>query len=181
MAIEPGSTSDSAQKRVRDNRLQYPTARGDHSAAQPEERKLLTSGSSLFSASASSWTGRTLSILRVVVGFLFVAHGTMKLFGYPPMPPGAPPIELVSQAGLAGILETFGGVAIMLGVLTRPVAFILSGEMAVAYFQVHFPQGFLPAVNGGELAVLYCFIFLYFVFAGAGPWSVDAMIQRRRT
>jgi putative oxidoreductase len=130
-------------------------------------------------APPSRWAGRMLSVLRIVSGFLFIAHGTMKLFNYPPMPPGSPPIELTSQMGLAGILETFGGSAIICGLLTRPVAFLLSGEMAVAYFQVHFPKGLLPAVNGGELAVLFCFIFLYLSFAGPGPWSLDAMIGRQ--
>jgi putative oxidoreductase len=86
----------------------------------------------------------------------------------------------MSQAGIAGILEVFGGLLIVLGLFTRPVSFVLAGEMAVAYFLVHFPQSFWPAVNGGEPAILFCFIFLYFVFAGAGPWSVDAMIARSR-
>jgi putative oxidoreductase len=135
---------------------------------------------SIFEASHSRWTGRMLSILRIVAGFLFLVHGTMKLFNHPPMPPGSPPIELMSQMGVAGILETFGGAAILLGLLTRVIAFLLAGEMAVAYFQVHFPQGFLPVVNGGEPAVLFCFIYLYLVFAGAGPWSVDALLARRK-
>jgi putative oxidoreductase len=135
---------------------------------------------SLLGAPSSTWAGRMLSVLRILAGFLFIAHGTMKLFNYPPMPPGSPPIALMSQMGLAGILETFGGAAILLGLLTRPVAFLLAGEMAVAYFQAHFPRGFLPAVNGGELAVLFCFIFLYLTFAGGGPWSVDAIVARRR-
>jgi putative oxidoreductase len=135
---------------------------------------------SLLGTPSSAWAGRMLSVLRIVTGFLFIAHGTMKLFNYPPMPPGAPPIELMSQMGLAGVLETVGGAAILLGLFTRPVAFLLAGEMAVAYFQAHFPHGFLPAVNGGELAVLFCFIFLYLSFAGGGLWSVDAIIARRR-
>lgn len=130
---------------------------------------------------SSPWSARILSVLRLVTGFLFIAHGTMKLFNYPPMPPGSPPIELMSQMGLAGILETFGGAAVLLGLLTRPVAFLLAGEMAVAYFQVHFSRGFLPAVNGGELAVLFCFIFLYLAFAGGGPWSLDALIAGRHS
>jgi putative oxidoreductase len=122
-----------------------------------------------------------LSILRIVVGSLFVAHGTQKLFQIPPLPQGMPPIDWMSQPGIAGILEVFGGFLIVIGLLTRPVAFVLAGEMAVAYFQIHFPNSFWPAVNMGEPAVLFCFIFLYFVFAGAGPWSVDAMIARSRT
>jgi putative oxidoreductase len=121
-----------------------------------------------------------LSVLRIVVALLFIEHGTQKLFGHPPMPGPMPSVPLMSQFGLAGILETFGGIAILLGLFTRPVAFLLCGEMAVAYFQVHFPKSFLPLVNGGELAVLYCFVFLYFVFAGGGRWSVDSMLSRRR-
>jgi putative oxidoreductase len=135
---------------------------------------------SLHGSPSSTGAARMLSVLRIVTGFLFIAHGTMKLFNYPPMPPGSPPIELMSQMGLAGVLETFGGAAVMLGLLTRPLAFLLAGEMAVAYFQVHFARGFLPAVNGGELAVLFCFIFLYLAFAGGGAWSLDAFIVGRR-
>lgn len=122
-----------------------------------------------------------LSILRIVVGSLFVAHGTQKLFQIPPLPQGMPPIDWMSQFGLAGMLEVVGGLLIVIGLLTRPVSFVLAGEMAVAYFQIHFPNSFWPSVNMGEPAVLFCFIFLYFVFAGAGPWSVDAMIARSRT
>jgi len=121
---------------------------------------------------------RALSVLRIVVAFLFIAHGTQKLFGQPPMPQPMQ-ISLMSQFGFAGILETFGGLAILIGLFTRPVAFILCGEMAVAYFQVHFKRGFLPLTNGGEAAVLYCFIFLYLVFAGGGAWSVDRLMSRR--
>jgi len=87
----------------------------------------------------------------------------------------------MSQMGLAGILETFGGLAILLGLLTRPLAFLLAGEMAVAYFQAHFPKSIYPTVNGGEPAVLYCFVFLYLVFVGAGPWSIDAMVSHARS
>jgi putative oxidoreductase len=123
-----------------------------------------------------------LSVLRIVVGVFFMLHGTMKFFGFPPLPGGAvmPPFGLLSQLGIAAILETFGGLAILLGLFTRPIAFLLAGEMAVAYFQVHFPQGFWPASNGGEPAALFCFIFLYFAFAGGGEWSIDAMIARRK-
>jgi putative oxidoreductase len=121
-----------------------------------------------------------LSVLRIVAGLVFFTHGTQKLFGIPPLPPGMPPLDLMSQLGIAGMLETFGGLLIVLGLFTRVVSFVLAGEMAVAYFQSHFPQSFWPTVNMGEPAVLFCLIFLYFVFAGAGPWSVDAMIARRR-
>jgi putative oxidoreductase len=121
-----------------------------------------------------------LSILRIVSGATFITFGTMKLFNYPPLPPGVPPMTLMSQMGLAGTLEVVGGLLILIGLLTRPVSFVLAGEMAVAYFQGHFPQSFFPSVNQGIGAILYCFIYLYFVFAGAGPWSVDAMIARSK-
>jgi len=121
-----------------------------------------------------------LSVLRIIAGLVFITFGTMKLFNYPPLPQGMPPFELVSQMGLAGILETFGGLLILIGLFTRPVSFVLAGEMAVAYFQGHYPQSFWPTTNMGTPAILYCFIFLYFVFAGAGTWSVDAMIARSK-
>jgi putative oxidoreductase len=136
----------------------------------------------LFAPAREGWTGLFLSILRVVAALVFMQHGSQKLFHYPPS--GAPgpvmPLVLMSQTGLAGILEFFGGLCILLGFLTRPVAFVLAGEMAVAYFQVHAPRAFLPIVNRGELAVVLCFVFLYFAFAGAGPWSVDALILGAR-
>jgi putative oxidoreductase len=135
---------------------------------------------SIFDPAPAPWPSRMLSVLRIVSGAVFITFGTMKLFNIPPLPAGMPPIPLMSLAGLAGILETFGGLAIVLGLFTRPVAFILSGEMAVAYFQGHFPQSFWPSVNMGTPAILYCFIFLYFVFSGAGVWSLDAMIARSR-
>jgi putative oxidoreductase len=112
------------------------------------------------------------AVLRIVTGFLFFQHGLPKLFG------GFgrdAPAELFSQMGLAGIIEVFGGAAIALGLFTSPVAFLASGEMAVAYFQAHLPRGFWPIVNGGELAALYCFVFLYFAATGSGKWSVDAL------
>jgi putative oxidoreductase len=121
-----------------------------------------------------------LSILRIVAGTVFITFGTMKLFNYPPLPAGMPPIPLMSQLGLAGTLESIGGLLIIIGLFTRPVSFVLAGEMAVAYFQGHYPKSFWPTTNMGTPAILYCFIFLYFVFAGAGPWSVDAMIARSR-
>jgi putative oxidoreductase len=121
-----------------------------------------------------------LSVLRIIAGLVFITFGTMKLFNYPPLPQGMPPIPLVSQVGLAGVLETFGGLLILIGLFTRPVSFVLAGEMAVAYFQGHYPQSFWPTTNMGTPAILYCFIYLYFVFAGAGTWSVDAMIARSK-
>ncbi|WP_223293792.1 DoxX family protein [Sideroxydans lithotrophicus] len=113
--------------------------------------------------------------MRIIVGFLYVQHGTAKLFGIPhiPMFDG---LQLLSLLGLAGVLELVGGTLILIGLLTRPAAFILSGEMAVAYFMAHAPQGFLPILNQGELAVLYCFLFLYLSVSGAGAYSVDEML-----
>jgi len=128
----------------------------------------------------SPWSDRMLSVLRIVAGLVFVSYGTTKLFGYPPSPVPMPPLDLTSQMGVAGMLEVFGGLAIVLGLLTRPVAFLLAGEMAVAYFLMHFPQSWFPTVNNGVPAVLYCFLFLYLSFAGAGAWSVDAWIGRGR-
>lgn len=121
------------------------------------------------------WTPRVLALLRIVAAFLFVQHGTAKLFGFP-APMGEGTVRLVSLPGLAGVLELVGGVLLLLGLFTRPVAFVLSGEMAVAYFIAHAPRGhFLsPFLNHGEPAVLFCFIFLFIAVAGAGAWSVDA-------
>ena len=123
-----------------------------------------------------TWRPRALAILRIVTAYLFMAHGTAKLFGMP-YQKIFDGLQLVSLPGLAGVLEVFGGLLILIGLFTRPVAFVLCGFMAVAYFMAHGSQGhvLLPMLNGGELAVLYCFVFLYFVFSGAGAWSVDAM------
>jgi len=120
------------------------------------------------------------SILRIVTSVLFITHGTMKLFAWPVgVPPDGGTVALMSQAGLGGVLETFGGAMMLLGLFARPVAFILAGQMAVAYFQFHQPQAFWPVMNGGTSAVLYCFIWLYFSAAGAGPWSLDAKRAKR--
>jgi putative oxidoreductase len=122
----------------------------------------------------ATWAPRLLSVLRIVLGFMLMQHGGQKLFGFP-FGPQAP---LMSLMGFAGVLEFFGGLLILLGLFTRPVAFILSGLMAVAYFMAHAPQGFWPVVNKGELAVVYCFIFLYLSAAGGGTWSVDKCLHR---
>lgn len=121
-----------------------------------------------------------LAVFRIVAGFMFIQAGSMKLFNWPANPmPNAPDIELMSQIGIGGVLELVGGILIVLGLLTRPTAFILAGEMAVAYFQFHQPQGVWPSTNGGVPAVMYCFFFLYLVAAGAGAWSLDRVLARR--
>lgn len=123
----------------------------------------------------AGWAPHLLSVLRIITGFLFMEHGTMKLFGFP-APMGD--IPLLSLMGMAGTLEVVGGFLILVGLFTQPVAFILSGEMAFAYFMAHAPQGFWPALNHGEPAVLYCFIFLYLAAAGGGSWSVERIFRR---
>jgi putative oxidoreductase len=124
----------------------------------------------------------TLALLRVVGALMLMQHGVQKLFGWlvPPDRP-AQPLELVSQRGLAGILEVFGGILLAIGLFTRPVAFVLSGLLAFAYFLQHSPEGFWPILNRGELAALYCFLFFYFSAKGGGPYSVDAILSRRRS
>ena len=123
----------------------------------------------------SSWGPQLQSVLRIVAAFMFMLAGTMKLFAFPAgVPPNGGTVSLISQVGIGAVLEVFGGGLLLVGLFTRPVAFLLSGEMAVAYFQFHFPQGFWPVMNGGVAAALYCFVWLYFSAAGAGPWSLDA-------
>ena len=112
-------------------------------------------------------------------GFLFLEHGASKLLGFPPSGmPSHGPLQLFSMIGFSGILEFVGGILLVIGLFTRFTAFILSGEMAVAYFMVHAHNGFFPMVNKGELAVLYCFVFLYLAAAGGGPWSLDRLRHR---
>lgn len=119
------------------------------------------------------WAPRLLSVLRIVAALLFIGHGAQKLFGFPvPSPMGIAP--LASLPGVAGLLEFVGGALLLIGLATRPVAFLLSGEMAVAYFLAHAPRSIYPVVNQGDAAILFCFIFLYIAAAGPGPWSVDA-------
>lgn len=122
------------------------------------------------------WLGRysayIYALLRMVAGFLFLQHGLQKLFGYPGTQPA---VDVMTQVGLAGVIELIGGTLIAIGLFTSPVAFIASGEMAVAYFQMHAPRGFWPVMNGGELAALYSFLFLYFAAVGSGKWSVDSL------
>ena len=123
------------------------------------------------------WGPRLLSVLRIVAAFLFMEHGAQKLFAWPASEPREA-VALVSLMGLAGVLEFFGGFFLLLGLSTRLVAFLLAGEMAVAYATAHAPRGFWPLLNHGELAVLYCFLFLYLGAVGGGPWSLDALRER---
>ncbi|HVE65585.1 MAG TPA: DoxX family protein [Thermoanaerobaculia bacterium] len=128
-----------------------------------------------------SWTPYFLSILRIVSAFLFMQYGSTKLFGFPAeVMPGGGTAAPLSLAGIAAILELFGGAFLFVGLFTRSVAFLLSGEMAVAYFYGHAPQGIWPVLNQGASAILFCFLFLYISAAGPGPWSVDAALRRRK-
>lgn len=120
-----------------------------------------------------------LSVMRIVTAFLLMAHGTQKLFGMPVTEP-RDAVELMSRMGVAGVLETFGGLLLLVGLYTRPVAFVLSGLMAAAYFMSHAPRGFWPILNRGELAALYSFVFLYLSVAGGGPLSLDAWFRKVR-
>ncbi len=122
------------------------------------------------------WAPRVLSILRIVAALIFFEHGTTKLLGFPPSNYSP---ELFSLSWIAGALELVGGALLILGLFTRPVAFILSGEMAFAYWMAHAPQNPFPVANGGDAAILYCFVFLYLAFAGGGPWSLDALLRRK--
>jgi putative oxidoreductase len=123
----------------------------------------------------SSWQGEIRSVMRIVAAAVFMLAGTSILFAFPiGMPPNGQTATFGTEIWIGGALEVFGGLLMLLGLFSRPVAFILSGEMAVAYFQFHQPQAFWPTVNGGVAAVLYCFLWLYFSAAGPGPWSLDA-------
>src|SRR3712207_1495328 len=122
------------------------------------------------------WAPRVLSVLRIVAALIFMAHGTQKLFRFPPSDNPSP--FAFSFYWFGGVLEFVGGLLVLLGLFTRPVAFVLAGEMAVAYWMFHAPQNFYPVLNGGDASILYCFVFLYLVFAGPGPWSLDALRQR---
>ena len=133
----------------------------------------------------NKWSPFVLSLLRIVIAFLFLCHGTQKLLGFPPQ--GAPhaggghamSAMAMKLAPLSGPIELFGGALLLVGLFTRPVAFILSGEMAVAYFTAHASNALWPIQNGGEAAVLYCFVFLHLVFAGGGSLSIDAVIRKK--
>ena len=129
-----------------------------------------------------SWAPYFLSLLRIVVGLLFLEMASAKLFAFPgAIVPGGGTLPLASLGGVASVMEFVGGLFLLLGLFTRPVAFILSGEMAFAYFIGHAPTGFWPALNGGGAAIYYCFTFLYLSAAGGGPWSLDARIRGSRS
>jgi putative oxidoreductase len=124
-----------------------------------------------------TWFPRILAILRIVSGLLFIEHATVKFFQFPAAMPGMPH-PLPAMLLVAGAIELVGGTLITLGLFTRIAAFVASGEMAVAYWTTHAPQGFWPVVNQGELAILFCFIFLYFAAVGPGAWSLDALLRK---
>ena len=124
------------------------------------------------------WEPHVRSVLRIVSAFMFMLHGTQKILNFPPSP-RYEHLQLLSQTGVAGLLELIGGALLLIGLFSRPVAFVLSGEMAFAYFLAHAPRGLLPIANGGDLSVLYCFVFLYLWVAGPGPWSLDSLRGRR--
>jgi len=126
----------------------------------------------------ATWSPRVLSLLRIITALLFMEHGLMKLFDFPAPQPGVPdPLPMILVA--AAWIEVVGGGLIALGLFTRAAAFLCSGQMAAAYFMAHGSQGFWPALNGGEAAILYCFVFLYLVFAGGGTWSLDAIVRKK--
>ena len=134
---------------------------------------------SIHEPSPSVWTSRMLALYRIVAGVLFLLGGTMKLFGFPQAPVPMPPLDLLSQVGIGGMLELVGGAAIVLGLYVRPVSLVLAGMMAVAYFQFHQPQAFFPSSNGGIPAIMFCFLFLYLMLAGGGAWSLDGRLAAR--
>jgi len=133
---------------------------------------------SIVDVTRSRWADYALAFFRIVAGVVFISVGTMKVFGYPPMPAGNS-VALWSQMWIGGLMETIGGTMIVLGLFTRPVAFILSGEMAVAYFQFHAPMSIFPTTNQGMPAILYSLWFFYLVFAGPGAWSLDGVLSRK--
>ena len=124
----------------------------------------------------TEWSPKVLSVLRIMVGLLFLEHGLSKYIGFPAPSPAS--FQVMGILGLAGAIEIASGALVAVGLFTRAAAFIASGEMAFAYFMSHVPRNFFPMINGGDAAVLYCFIFLFFAFEGGGPWSVDALRSR---
>src|SRR3954468_13772695 len=158
-----------------------PTRRCTRARSPPRPRQALRNGGSKeerrmnLNDTLALWAPRVLSILRIVAALIFFEHGTQKLLGFPPHPN---PASITTMSWNAAVLESVGGPLLALGLFTRPVAFILAGEMAVAYWTSHAPRSFFPVLNQGDAAILYCFIFLYLVFAGPGPWSLDALMGR---
>jgi putative oxidoreductase len=129
-----------------------------------------------YGSTLARWQPHMLALLRVMTGLLFLEHGTQKLLNFPARANGAPMPNLTSLVGVQGVIELVGGILFVFGFFTRPLAFLLAGDMAVAYFMVHAPRGFFPIIaggNGGELTILFCFVFLFFVAAGAGRYSLD--------
>jgi putative oxidoreductase len=159
--VEVRLTNLSFDAAAQHNRVGTPAPSSRNSALSSLETRL------------SAYRPHLLAVLRIVTALLFLSHGMSKMFGFPDAGTSAP---LLSLLGLAAILEIVGGILLVIGLFTRPVAFVLAGEMAVAYFMAHAPRGFFPLVNHGESAVLFCFIFLYLVMAGPGSWSVDKRI-----
>jgi putative oxidoreductase len=141
------------------------------------ELNVVTIGGIIMTEAMTAWTPRVLSVLRIITGLLIIEHGMGKLLGFPAYPAYAN-VQPLSLIGAAGFIELIGGALLILGLFTRPVAFIVSGEMAFAYFIAHAPKDFHPLINGGTLAILYCFTCLYLSTAGAGPWSLDAAMKR---
>jgi putative oxidoreductase len=131
-----------------------------------------------FSAVSATWSPRVLSVLRIVAGLLVLQYGLAKLFGWPAVKMFEN-LPWLSLFGVAGMFELIGGILLILGLFTQPVAFVLSGEMAAAYFIEHFPRGFFPVLNHGDLAIALCFIFFYLACAGGGPWSLDAIMRKK--
>jgi putative oxidoreductase len=134
-------------------------------------------GETVMDETVAAWKPQALSVFRIIAGLMIIEHGMGKLLGFPAFPAYAN-VQPFSLIGAAGFIELIGGALLILGLWTQPAAFILSGEMAVAYFMSHAPKGFFPLVNGGSLAIIYCFAFLYLATAGAGPWSVDATMKK---
>jgi putative oxidoreductase len=147
------------------------------SAATRYESSIKNLGEMNMDETLKAWTPRALSLLRIIAGLMILQHGMAKLIGFPAVPAFAN-LQPLSLLWVAGIIELIGGTLLILGLFTRPAAFILSGEMAVAYFMAHATKGFYPLQNGGTLAIMYCFAFLYLSTAGAGPWSLDAAMKK---